>query len=540
MGGKASAEIANLYCYTIESQYIDKLISQGKLKEAQSWLNTWRFIDDMFGFGHRSWDEIDYEMSHVDTTDVPYSSLTQTSETVFLGMRAISDPRGIHLSVEPKGKGWRWIPQRFIEFSSCHTHYTREHMFLSLLTRASTLTNSADNFFKAATEYAQGLIARGFNVSSLKKSWRKFTYSKAKDHILRVTLTARFFAWLDQQDFSKAYPEDTEVRQQETAKRTQTKTQQLLCGLRAFNAIMTHLGKPTVERDFMDNKAKELADQEMELLYDTSANKIGDLYHDPRGYYCADVLHHALLTHTGLSWNQWDGREPSIDPETLAKIFLIGAGNHWTVVIKDINGHWIEKDDSRVIPIVLLHKFLSAKSKSGSVYYFGDLDTMTIRDRAKALRPQKRDRPGNSPAKPNENPADEGKSPAPQKQKNNPPPPSWLPPLHPLFLSMLPRGPPSKCKALRMTTLHRLYVPTLIMKYPPSNSIIWRTLIKPHSYQRTIQDGHLVVPPSEAKYLPLRSRTVLEHISLPRTPQTPSFHRVLIPPWACSWVSSPL
>ena len=47
MGGKASAEIANLYCYTIESQYIDKLIAADKIKEARDWLNTWRYIDDM-------------------------------------------------------------------------------------------------------------------------------------------------------------------------------------------------------------------------------------------------------------------------------------------------------------------------------------------------------------------------------------------------------------------------------------------------------------------------------------------------------------
>ena len=93
----------------------------------------------MKGFGSRPWDEIDYGMSHLDTADVPYDPLTQTSDTVFLGMRTISHPSGIQLSVESKGKGWQWIPQRFIEFSSYHTHYTCEHMFLSLLIRVSTL-----------------------------------------------------------------------------------------------------------------------------------------------------------------------------------------------------------------------------------------------------------------------------------------------------------------------------------------------------------------------------------------------------------------
>ena len=107
MGGKASVGIANLYCYSIESQYIDKLIKENKpkLKEAQTWLNTWRYIVDMHGFGNRPWDDIDYGMSHIDTTDVPYNLLTQISESVVSGMRTISHPSGIRLSVEPKGKG---------------------------------------------------------------------------------------------------------------------------------------------------------------------------------------------------------------------------------------------------------------------------------------------------------------------------------------------------------------------------------------------------------------------------------------------------
>ena len=105
------------------------MLEENKLKEAQTWLNTWRCIDDMHGFGNKPWDDIDYGMSHIDTTDVPYNPLTQISESIFLGMRTIAHPSGIQLSVEPKGKGWRWIPQRFIEFSSCHTHYTCEHMF---------------------------------------------------------------------------------------------------------------------------------------------------------------------------------------------------------------------------------------------------------------------------------------------------------------------------------------------------------------------------------------------------------------------------
>ena len=112
------------------------------------------------------------------------------------------------------------------------------------------------------------------------------------------------------------------------------------------------------------------------------------------------------------------GRARTINPETLA----IGAGDHWTVVVKDCNGHWVHKDDSRTIPVVNLHKFLSGKSKAGSVYYFGDLDTKTIHDRVTELRPQKRDRPANSPAKADENPRDGGReNTSPNKTEIQPP-----------------------------------------------------------------------------------------------------------------------
>ena len=84
-----------------------------------------RYIDDMCGFGERKWEEMDYGMDHLDTTETHPTPTTPTAETVFLGMRIRTDPTRIHLTSEPKGRGWRWRPQRFIEFASCHTHYTK-------------------------------------------------------------------------------------------------------------------------------------------------------------------------------------------------------------------------------------------------------------------------------------------------------------------------------------------------------------------------------------------------------------------------------
>ena len=104
MGGKASAELANLYCYAVESQFIDQLVQEGKLEEAKSWFHTWRYIDDLLGFGDRKdgWQKIDYGMEHIETTDVSYSEKDHKSQAVFLGMRIQSDPAGFGCLCNPK------------------------------------------------------------------------------------------------------------------------------------------------------------------------------------------------------------------------------------------------------------------------------------------------------------------------------------------------------------------------------------------------------------------------------------------------------
>ena len=78
-------------------------------------------------------------MDHVDTTDSPYNVQNKSSMTVFLGMKITTNADGIWTSVQPKGVGWKWISQRFIEYGACHTHYTKWYMLKGLLIRALTI-----------------------------------------------------------------------------------------------------------------------------------------------------------------------------------------------------------------------------------------------------------------------------------------------------------------------------------------------------------------------------------------------------------------
>ena len=130
MGGKAASEMANIYCYAIESQFIDALVAANRLPEAQLWSNTWRYIDDLLGFGDRRWDQVEYRMEHRDTTTVP------GTEVGFLGMVIKRTARDIDMAVLEKGAGWQWKPQRYLEYSSIHTPWTKRFLMKGLLIRA--------------------------------------------------------------------------------------------------------------------------------------------------------------------------------------------------------------------------------------------------------------------------------------------------------------------------------------------------------------------------------------------------------------------
>ena len=83
-------------------------------------------------------------------------------------------------------------------------------------------------------------------------------------------LPKRFKAWVDEQDFSAAAEGGTEKKQALLQKRSGKNTTDLLCGLKALNAILSDVKKDTVDRSVTDTAAMEMAKREEQLLYDKS------------------------------------------------------------------------------------------------------------------------------------------------------------------------------------------------------------------------------------------------------------------------------
>ena len=129
MGEKASSEIANLYCYAMESQMVSNVIAEYGYSVAQKFSKVVRYIDDMLGCGEMYWNRLPYKMEHRETT--------QSDGTVqFLGMKITKLETTLLLEQQPKGLGWTWRPQKYLDVSSAHRHFTKRSVLKSLHMRA--------------------------------------------------------------------------------------------------------------------------------------------------------------------------------------------------------------------------------------------------------------------------------------------------------------------------------------------------------------------------------------------------------------------
>ena len=352
MGGKCSSELANLYCYAVESITIDQLLVEGHTDLVKSIYDTFRFIDDMLGFQPIPWDRFDYGMTHVKTNSAPH-------EAVFLGMKVNTSASSVRLSLQPKGAGWKWKPQRYIQWSSVHTKYTKNFLMKGLAVRAGVITNTMEGFQEAISYYSEGLAARGFHASALQTSWDSYLQEYWKGYPQLQTEFRQWFPELLRGLFGVSSAK--RAAQSRTPARTQShQPGMLLCGLHAINIILQSIGQDCVVRQELDQIADELAVNEALVLTNGDAQET--LPH-PKGYYHVSVLTKAAEIHAGLSCLPVTS---SYKADPRAQAFLLGARNHWQAVVK-LKGKWTLRDETTMEAVQNLTGFLRVAADHGMV-----------------------------------------------------------------------------------------------------------------------------------------------------------------------------
>ena len=184
-------------------------------------------------------------------------------------------------------------------------------------------------------------------------------------------MTDDFIAWLKQQDFSAAFPDEESKKDEQKKKCLAHYENTLMCGLVALNHILGALKLPPVTATYMHQVAQEMADREVALLYGSSKAMVLDLEADPRGNYAVDVLLHTLAEKTSQQVERW-----KTDAPIKSSILLVGNGQHWQAVLRDKEGHWyvFEKHSAKAIQNLL--SFLKRRTKHGTAYVVGAHDQL--------------------------------------------------------------------------------------------------------------------------------------------------------------------
>lgn len=326
MGGKCSSELANLYCYSVESQTIDQLLAQGSLNVVKSMYHTFRYIDDILCFGQNMLHLFPYNMEHRRTNDNP-------QQAVFLGMSIDTSGDFVKLKLQPKGAGWKWVPQRYVEWNSVHTDATKNHLLKGLLVRAGTVTNTMAAFHEAVEYYVQGLFARGFTRRAMHLSFQSYIQDYWKPYPNQQAELSKWFQSLLNQTFGANHMQPKAP----IAAVTQPKDS-LLCGLHAINHIMVNQGRMPISRDILDDLADNVAALEASISTEATYSMPNE-----HGNYHISVMSIALKQLTDLYVQIWTpGKSDDVTPVA----FVYGNGSHWQAIVQEPDGWYVRDQQS--------------------------------------------------------------------------------------------------------------------------------------------------------------------------------------------------
>ncbi|KAJ9468147.1 hypothetical protein DIPPA_16664 [Diplonema papillatum] len=199
MGGNASPDLANLYCYWCEKQYIDGLVAKGLQEEARNHADSVRFIDDFLTWGVRPPPEDIYGMEYGETSK-------GVDDVVFLGMRIRMERNDktdfIRMSVLDKGEEFPWNPIKYTHVESTVPRNTGTSIFKGALIRAARICNNMPDLKVEVMKVYYRLRNRGFSGRELRRTFDTFVAQTYGKYELDARVLSRFHHFV-----GKAYDE---------------------------------------------------------------------------------------------------------------------------------------------------------------------------------------------------------------------------------------------------------------------------------------------------------------------------------------------
>eukprot|EP01060_Flectonema_neradi_P032869 TRINITY_DN533_c1_g1_i3.p1 TRINITY_DN533_c1_g1~~TRINITY_DN533_c1_g1_i3.p1 ORF type:complete len:474 (+),score=13.93 TRINITY_DN533_c1_g1_i3:387-1808(+) len=203
MGGNSCGDIANLYCYSVESKHIDSLVESGNIKAAKSFSFSRRYIDDFLSWNNAPPPQELYLMSYKDTSD-SFDDVRYIGIRIRIENAKKSSQRWLRLSVADKARGWHIQPTRFSHRDSCAPESIGTGIFTTMCLRALKLGNNFPDFETELEAIIYRLLNRMYSEKALFSCFNKLVNNEINDGNLAKKLRRDFKSIIDK--YVRGYP----------------------------------------------------------------------------------------------------------------------------------------------------------------------------------------------------------------------------------------------------------------------------------------------------------------------------------------------
>jgi len=184
MGTNAAPQLANLYCYSYERDYINKLVGDGENRKAQQLHNSFRLIDDLFSMDNETADDF-LTPGLVYPTALILKETSLPDHVNFLGMRISNSPDrgGVTMKVYDKRRDFSFRVNNYPYLESNIPRSICYGVFSGLLHRYHRICTESSDFLDEALRLAHLLIQRGYSKKLLCRRFRQFVTSRRRKHL---------------------------------------------------------------------------------------------------------------------------------------------------------------------------------------------------------------------------------------------------------------------------------------------------------------------------------------------------------------------
>jgi hypothetical protein len=185
MGTNCAPSMANLYLYSYECDFIDRVISTHGAEFAKSFHESYRFIDDTLSVHNPLWRE--YVSFTADQGGIYPRELTLNDTTVsstcvhFLGMEIVDHEGKLDVDVFDKRKEFPFDVRRYPHMCSLIPRSIPYGVFTGQLYRFSRICSRGQAFVRNALFVARTLYAQGCSKHVLRLKFHSFVTVHAVD-----------------------------------------------------------------------------------------------------------------------------------------------------------------------------------------------------------------------------------------------------------------------------------------------------------------------------------------------------------------------